>query len=309
MKKTEAELASLFEEQVSFIFEDFKKLPNYGQANPTFLARPRKSDTYDKIKGVLSHLKSDVSVESFNSTGDAHVIQFNSESRIVIIYADSAENFPWLYNYHSYSSSIILGKILKRAGVKYSEKGLQYLQHDLRPNHQSVVGSYTFTKDFDKILDILKLDKEEYHRGFKTMEDLFAFIVKCPFLDVSIFSNPEKEQKSYLLQKFEEYLIVNNVSREFEKLTFEHVRSFFPEVNFEEISKILLEKAEKKKTITDKFSGRVILNHIPDLNQKKLGISMAYFKHSFNDVFAFEEFMSEHSEEEFIQKFKEVNQL
>lgn len=64
MKKTEAELASLFEEQVSFIFEDFKKLPNYGQANPTFLARPRKSDTYNKIKEVLSHLKSNVEVES-----------------------------------------------------------------------------------------------------------------------------------------------------------------------------------------------------------------------------------------------------
>lgn len=310
MKKTEAELTTLFEEQVSFIFEEFKKLPNYGQLNPTFIARPRQQDTYDKIKTILSKLNSDITVGSFNSSGNAHVINFTDESRIVIIYAKTEEDFKWLYDYHSYSNSIILGKILKSAGLKYSEDGLQYIQYDLRENHKSVVGTIDITKDFSRVLEILELNDADFKRGFKTSTEFIEFVIKTPYFKPEKFINHEKEQKSIILQRLEEYLIINKVeNHDAKNLTFDRVKELFGNIDFEtEIAK-LVAKAERKKGIIDKLNGRVILDTIPGFETKRIGIALSYFKHSFPTHEEYIDFMTEHSKEEVLVKFKEVNNI
>lgn len=310
MKKTENQLATLFEGQISFIFEEFKKLPNYGQTNPTFIARPRKSDTYDKIKSVLASLSSDIVVESFKGVGNAHVIRFNEDSKVVIIYAKDEADFKWLYNYHSYSSSIIIGKMLKSAGLKYSEDGLQYIQLNLRENHKSVVGSIDITKDFYKTLELLGLNISDYENGFSNTEGLFNFITKSQYFHPDKFINPDKEQRSIILQKLEEFLILKKFeSVEFKRIDFEKVKSFFVDTDFEtEISNLLI-KAEKKKGIYDKLNGRVIMDSIPDFDTKKIGVSLGYFKHSFQSNEDYVEFLMEHSKEEVISKFKQINQL
>lgn len=310
MKKTEAQLTTLFEEQVSFIFDDFQKLPNYGQTNPTFIARPKKNDTFDKIRKILSGLNSDVVVESFNSIGNAHIIKLNDESKIVVIYATDEEDFKWLYNFHSYSNSIIIGKILKSAGLKYSEDGLQYLQHDLRENHKSVVGTIDITKDFSRVLEILELDLNIFQEGFKTSQEFIEFVIKSPYFYPEKFISFEKEQKSLILQKLEEYLILHNIRNiESKRLTFERVRELFTNIDFDSEMTMLLEKAEKKKGIHDKLNGRIVLDEIPGFDPKRIGVALGYFKHSFPTHEEYVEFMSEHTKEGIIVKFKEVNQI
>lgn len=310
MEKNIEKIAQLIEEQISFIFENFKALPNYGQPKPTFIAQPRQSDTFDKIKGALEKLKSSVTIENFGSSGNAHLIHLDKDTRIAIIYAKDSEDFKWLYDFYSYSHSIIIGKILKRAGLKYSEDGLQYLQHDLRENHKSVVGTIDISKDISRILQVLELDPQEFKNGFKTIEEFFNYVIKSPYLNAAKFSDPTKEQKNITLQKFEEYIILNGIeTSECKDLTFDRVKECFPEIDFGSRIAELIAKAERKKTITDKFSGRVIMDSIPGFNQKQLGIAMGYFKHSFPTKELFEEFMTEHTVEEFIVKFKEVNQI
>jgi hypothetical protein len=310
MKKTESQLTTIFEENISFIFDKFKKLPNYGQENPAFIAMPKKNDTFESIKKILSELDSNTIVESLNNYGNAHVIKLDSNSRIVIIYAKDEEDFNWQYNYHSYSSSIIFGKILKSAGLKYSEAGLQYLQYDLRENHKSVVGTLDVTKDFSKILNILELSVEEFNAGFKSTEELIKFVIKSPYFRPDKFINPNKEQRSITLQKLEEYLILNKVENFSPKdVTFEQIKEMFSNIDFEaEIAK-LVEKAEKKNSIVDKLNGRVILDAIPDFEPSKIGVALGYFKHSFDTHIEYVEFMSEHSKEEVFEKFKQVNQI
>ena len=310
MKKTEAELTRLFEEQVSFIFEESKKLPNYGQSNPAFIARPKQQDTYDKIKTILSKLSGDVKVESFKSSGNAHVISFSEEARIVIIYAKNEEDFNWLYNYHSYSNSIIFGKILKSAGLKYSEDGLEYIQYDLRENHKSVVGSISITKDFSRILEILELDKAEFEKGFKSSTEFIEFVIKSPYFYPEKFINHDKEQRSIILQRLEEYLILNNVqNHDAKKLTFDRIKELFVNIDFETEIANLIAKAERKKGIIDKLNGRVILDTIPGFEPKRIGIALGYFKHSFSSHEEYIEFMTERSKEEVMSKFKEVNNI
>jgi hypothetical protein len=310
MKKSEAELTKLFEEQVSFIFDEFKKLPHYGQSNPTFIARPKQQDTYEKIRTILSKLNSDVTVGSFNSSGNAHVINFTDESRIVIIYAKTEEDFKWLYNYHSYSNSIIFGKILKSAGLKYSEDGLQYIQYDLRENHKSIAGTINITKDFYQVLEILELNIDDFKNGFKTSTEFIEFVIKSPYFYPDKFINHEKEQRSIILQKLEEYLILNKTeNHNLKKLTFDRIKELFTDIDFETEIANLVAKAERKKGIIDKLNGRVILDTIPDFETKKIGIALSYFKHSFPTHEEYIDFMTEHSKEEVMVKFKEVNNI
>lgn len=310
MKKTESELATLFEEQVSFIFNKFKKLPNYGQANPTFIAMPRASDTYKKIKNILSSLNAKIDVESLSRSGNSHIIKFGSNSKIIIIYARNLEEFDWLYDYHSYSSSIIIGKILKGAGLKYSEDGLEYLEYDLRENHKSVVGSINITKDFSRVLEILELNLSEFRKGFSTAQEFFEFLIKSPYFKPERFINPNKEQHSIVLQKLEEYLILNNVQKyDAKNITFEQIKEIFIQIDFDtEIAK-LIAKAERKKGITDKLNGRVILDNIPSFEPTRIGMALGCFKFSFSSNKEYVEFMTEHSPEEIFTKFKEVNQI
>ncbi len=303
-------LIHIFEEQISQIFERVKRLPNYGQLTPAFIAMPRKSDTFQSIKDILFTMNSDIAIESYKSTGNAHVVKFSGDFKIVIIYAANEEHFKWLYGYHSFSVSIILGKILKKAGLKYSEDGLRYVQYDLRENHRSEVGDILITRSFKDMLEILKLDVETFDRGFSNLNELFDFLIKTPYLNVNKFVDLEKEAKSYILQQFQEYLILNKLeNRHFEMLSFERIRQIFTHIDFDvEIAK-LIEKAEQKKRITDKFNGRVILDTIPGFDPKNIGISMSYFKRSFSSSENFTDFLCEHTSEEIISKFKEVNQL
>ena len=309
MKKTELELSQLFDEKISPIFEESRKLPNYGQSNSTFIARPRDCHTFDKINNILFGLNG-VEVEEFKSVGNTHIINFSDETRIVIIYAKDKNDFKWLYNYHSYTNSIILGKILKSAGLKYSEKGLQYLQYDLRENHKSVVGTIDITKDFSQILEILELDVNEFEEGFISLVDFFKYIMKSPYFNAEKFINHEKEQRNFMLQSLEEYLILNNLeNNKSEKLTFERVKELFSDIDFETEMNILLERAEKKKRIVDKLNGRVILDMIPDFEQTRIGLTMGLFKNSFESNEEYIDFMVDSSQKEVLSKFKEVNKL
>lgn len=310
MKKSESELTKLFEEKISFMFDESKRLPSYGQDNPVFIVRPKQNDTYQKIQKILSELRSDIIVESFRSFGNAHVIRFDTESKIVIIYAKNEADFKWMYDFHSYSTNIIIGKILKTAGLKYSEDGLQYIQNDLRENHKVVVGTIDITKDFSKILQILELDPKVFYNGFTSINEVFLFLVSSPYFYAQKFVNYEKEQRSVILQKLEEYLILNKLeSKEVKKITFEHIKEFFPEIEFDRLSAELLAKAERKKGITDKFNGRVIMQTIPGFETNKIGLSMSCFKHSFESVEKYTDFLAEHSQEEVMVRFKEVNQI
>lgn len=310
MKKTEPELTQLFEEQISIVFDVFKKLPNYGQTYPTFLVRPKKSHTFEKIRSVLLTLKTDIVVETFKSISPAHVISFTDESKIVILYANSQEEFDWLYDFYSYSNSIIIGKIFKQISLKYNESGLQYIQKNLRENHQSVIGTIDITKNFHKILEILELDFKEFKKGFKNLEEMFSFFIKSPYFAAKKFIESEKEQKTFILQKLEEYLILNKLeNKEYKNLSFERVKSLVPEIDFDAKISSLLEYAERKKNIYDKFNGRVILDLIPGFDPKKIGPSMTEFKLSFSSKDEYVEFLINHSSEEIISKFKLLNQI
>ena len=292
-------------ERLSFIFDKFKALPSYegAQKRITFAAQPRKNDTLDKLKSVIEAIKSDVVI---TSNFGCHSFEID-DVHVTIIYLSEHEDFDFFYQVSSYGINSILGKIIKRANLKLSQDGLFYEEKLSVKNHQSKVGEFLISRSVEKIMNLLKLDYSRFMEGFKTQDELFAFVVKCPYLSTIEFANPTKEHKHSIYEKFQVYLIKNGLDNiKGLKLTFEIVNEFFPEVNFFDEVEKLKEMERRKKEITTKFNGREILDYFKGFDPKKIGISMTYFKLSFGNSEEYKEFVIMHSKEEVLNKFQEV---
>lgn len=293
------------EDKLASVFEKLKRLPEYGQANATYIALYKTSSLFNLLKKIVIEMGYDADIVK-NYGGRIHHVIFSEQERFVLIYAENETDFDWLYNYHSYSTSMIIGKILKNANLKYSDAGLEYVQYNLDPNHKSVIGTINITKSFYKILELLEFNTYTFWDGFKNLDEVFAFLVKTPYLKISKFIDLEKESNNIYLQLFQEYLILNKTEQaELKKIGLERLKLVFPEIDFDKEIQLLNEKAVNKKTLVDKFSGKVIINMIPDFPLKNIPIAMNMFRASFGNHENYVVFLMEHSSEQIIDKFKE----
>jgi len=295
-----------FESDLLEKFSVIKKLPNYGQVNSTFIVLSSKNDAELILKGLIKDFEeTDITLENNKGVKNSHVVFFGDGIKVAIIYAQTQEEFDWFYDYHSYFSSVIFGKLFKKAFFKYNEIGLRYIQYNLVQNHKSEVGEYLITRDFKTILDIFELDYEEFKRGFDTIEDFFSFIIKTPYLKVEKFVDLEREAKNETLQKFQEYLILNKVENlNYKSFRQERIIGMFPEL-VSEMAKLEC-KAQKKLEITNKFNGQAIMTMLPEVKPTDIGRIIGEFRSSFETKEAFKEFVAERSQEEIFSKLKEV---
>ena len=295
-----------FERSLLSSFDKVRKLPNYGQVNSTFIVLSSKNEAEPTIKKIVEDFQEiGVILEHNKGIKNSHNIFFGGNTKTTLIYAHSQEELEWLHDYHSYSSSVILGKLFKKAFFKYNELGLRYIQYNLIPNHKSEVGEYIVTKDFKTILDIFELDYEEFKKGFNTIEEFFAFVLKTPYIKIEKFVDLEKEARNEILQKFQEYLILNKVqNNNYKSFRQERIVSIFPELSAEIVK--LEEKAQKKLEVDNKFNGQAIMTTIPGVKPTDIGRIMGEFRDSFGSKEAFKEFIKERSNDEIFNKLKEV---
>jgi len=294
-----------FESDLLEKFSVIKKLPNYNQLNSTFIVLSSKNDAEPTVKELIDNSEPWIILEQNRGVKNSHSIFFGGSTKVRVLYAHSQEEFDWLYDYNSYSSSVIFGKLFKKAGFKYNELGLRYIQYAFSKSHKYEVGEYILTKDLKTILDIFELDHEEFKKGFNTIEEFFAFIIKTPYLKVEKFVDLEKEAKNETLQKLQEYLILNKVQNDnYKSFKQERVIELFP-VLVDEIVK-LKEKAKNKIEAVNKFNGQAIMETIPGVKPTDIGRIMGEFRDSFDSKEAFKEFITERSKDEIFNKLKEV---
>jgi hypothetical protein len=295
-------------DKVSHLFRNFALVPSLSEDERhifTFLAQPREGDSIEKIRNTLEHLKSGLEVENSAFIKNGH--QFTlGEIKVNIIYVSTKDEFDFCFDVSSYGINLILGKIIKRMGLKLTHNCLLYEEKLGVENHQSKVGEFVITTDPRKLFNLLQLDYERFKAGFSSKEDIFAFIATCPYLKQQVFTEPKKEHKMRIHQEFQAYLILNPITEPYKKITFQEIDSFFDDVDFIAGVERLKEKERRKREAVEKFNGRVILSHFPDFDRKKIGTSMGYFKYSFKDVEQYRDFLAENSIEAVMNKFKEV---
>jgi hypothetical protein len=299
------------EDKVAYLFDKFKLLPSIDEENRkrfTFLAQPRDGDSIQKIQNTLCHLKSGLEIEDSHAVKSGHKFSIG-ENTVSIYYVSSGDNFDFFYEISSHGINSILGKVTKNFNLKLTQEGLLYEETLGIANHQSKVGDFLVTNDTRELFGFLKLDYDRFKEGFTSKNDLFAFLASCPYLNPKKFTEPKKEHKLPIYQEFQAYLILNPIMEPHQKPTYDDVHNYFSKIDFHANVERLKLKEKRKREAVEKFSGKVILEHYPDFDKKKIGTSMGYFKYSFESVENFRDFLCENSTEVVMKKFKETVQF
>lgn len=206
------------------------------------------------------------------------------------------------YEKPSFGMALLLGKMCKGSGLKLTNDKLLYEKKLGISTHQSKVGHVTITDRLDILFKILELDPTPFHQGFKTEEDMFAYVASSPYMKSSACINLDKTYKQ-VFYDFRNYLLVNNIVTPGKNITKDHINNC---VNFDFLAEVeKLDKKElRKRTAIDKFNGRTIMEAYPNLDVKRIPLLMRDFKFSFGDVETYRDFLLGNSKDDIIKKFE-----
>jgi len=288
---------------ISSLFLRYKVLPKYHDGNDMIIASLPKG--LSSSNEVFEEINKDPNI-MLVKTQTTSVFNFLTEDFSAKLHFVRDEDFDWLSEYYQFSLSPIIGKLFHRANLKYSQSGLEYIQYCKEGDGLYKSGKILVTKEFKKAIEILGLDYNEFKNKFKTQEEAFEFVFKSPFFKPEMFVREDKVHKDRTLNDVRKYIIKTNFQNTPQKFTIEHVANFVPEINLlEEIKKLEAYASVKEKCKT-KFDGRFIMKIFPDLQSKQISEYHSRFTKSFQTKSAFQSFILESSEEQIIDKLKDV---
>ncbi len=214
----------------------------------------------------------------------------------------SADNFESTYNYLSFNDlGNLLGKICHRFNLKYGEKGLVYV---FRHSDGNYTKDLPLTTDFGKICEFLQLDYQRWQLGFTDLNNLFQWVINCPYFSVQPYLNPAKTlekraKERTTIQFFLEYIQTNRIDRIYSYL--DNRDDYIPLLNeqFAEarLSERINEEKDKERIINlvkAKFNGKLIMELLPNLQGKALGEFIVKFKQQYEN---FDEFILTNGQE------------
>lgn len=200
-----------------------------------------------------------------------------------------SSNFESTYNFMCFNIlGNLLGRIFHKFGLKYGEDGLQYV---FRSYTNHVSKEIVLSKDMSEILKFLKLDYNKWENGFDNLEEIFQYIIECPYFSTKqILDSGSSIEKRALnrpdFNKFIDYLVDNKIDKEF--LFFKNKEQYlsfidenFKSVGLEEKYYKHVAKQKMLQDVSKKFNGKIIMDLIPAISGKELGSLIFKFKDSF----------------------------
>ena len=124
----------------------------------------------------------------FTKNANVYSVLYNSSIQIDLIFAPDNKYNNYILYYNWGGLSMILGVIARHLGFKFGINGLELRQHDLFRDVQ-------VTNDASIIFKLLKLDISKYEKGFESVEDVYNFIWKCPYVSHEMFKIPNGKAK------------------------------------------------------------------------------------------------------------------
>lgn len=188
--KTESLMAQFF------VHQDLKMaMPKYVGSKETFGDLDllvgvdlSKMNTYKE--DLKKFLQKELNVVEFNV--NSNIMSFGypldtepkSYFQVDLIFT-TPENFEPNYHYLCYNDlSNFMGRLARNIGLKYGMNGLfiEVSEENGRYNKDIYL-----TKNINKILEILDLDKEKFHEGFKSFEEIFEYLSTSKYFSPLIF--------------------------------------------------------------------------------------------------------------------------
>ena len=268
----------------------------------------RLADNWEEIR---QEIVKDLNIQQYKSNG--RVFSTVYQNFQIDYFTTSDEFFESTYNYLSFNDlGNLIGKICRRFNLKYGEKGLAYVYRRELGNYKK---DLTITTNFKEISNFLKLNYDKWEKGFNNLEEIYQWVIDSPYFSVQPYllrsttlNNRIKNRPT--IQKFIEYIEKNNVTKTYNYLENRSeyiplIDRSFPKVNLRDL--IQQEKTEEEiiKQVIAKFSGKLVMKLIPQLQGKELGEFIVSFKDLFDD---FQKFILESSQEEIDRKILDYYQ-
>ena len=207
----------------------------------------------------------------------------------------------------------LIGRIAHKFGAKFGHLGLLYPMRD-PDNKDHLIAELCITRDFGAALKLLGYDAPLYEDmratgQFKTLEDIFRYVVSSPYVNREIYLLDNRNHKArirdakratynaFLLWLDEQDAVQlptyawaesGTLARLEQKQAFlEMAFTRFPDFKF--AHEQALAKYARKKQVKQQFNGALVAE-ITGLSGKQLGELMAQIRNSFADETSFENF-------------------
>ena len=207
----------------------------------------------------------------------------------------------------------LIGRIAHKFGAKFGHLGLLYPLRDAE-NSSHLIAELCITSDFSAALRLIGYDPERYEKmragsQFKTLEDIFQYVVSSPYANREIYLLDNRNHKARIRDAkratYNAFLAwldqqpdgsipaypwaeAGSVERDQQKQDFLQASfSLFPD--FKRAYDLALLKHERATQIKLKFNGK-LATEMTGLTGKALGELMAAVRNSFADEQAFEHF-------------------
>lgn len=231
-------------------------------------------------------------VLEFNETG---CISFEYKEFQIDVLCTPTRYFDFCLNYYNFNDlGNLCGVLAKSLGATLGFDGL-WLK--VRENTRQF-GKILLTSDFDTALSFLEFDVTRYRQGFKTPEEMFAFVTANPYFHADWYLLANRNNKSrardakrVTYRNFLKYIEEHPTSSQAFFLTKESARqrlyAQFPGV--EEAVVKMKRQALQKSTERKIFSGQVV-GDATGLSGLELGKVMEHIRVKFSTPEAFSEF-------------------
>jgi len=181
----------------------------------------------------------------------------------------------------------IMGKTYHKFNLSYGWEGLFYKYRNGRGTYSKNI---LLSNDVRRIFAFGGYDYDRYLNGFDVLEEIFSFCIDSKYFDTEMFQmenlksiDKKRNRKRVSYHVFLEYLKDNNINIKysFEKnkdMYILDIDTAFPEANLLEELHDLQVKDELDQALAEKFNGNIVMEWLPELKGKALGIAMGNFK-------------------------------
>ena len=180
-----------------------------------------------------------------------------------------------------------MGKTYHKFGLSYGWEGLFYKYRNFRGSNSANI---LLSTDVRKIFTFGGYDYDRYLKGFDTLEDIFKFVIDSKYFDTEMFQmenlksiDKKRNRKRVSYHIFLEYLRNNNINTKYpfeerKDLYIIDIDAAFPEANLLEQLHDLQVQDEFNQALAEKFNGNIVMEWLPELQGKELGVAMGKFK-------------------------------
>ncbi len=253
-----------------------------------------KRDVNFELKNIdlKGYIQEKFNPRAIHSNGGVHSFDYQNFQIDFIPIAE--ENWEVAQVYFSYDPlGNAMGKTFHKMNLSYGWDGLKFKYRNFNGRNSADI---PITKDPRKIFEFGGYDYDRYLQGFRTIEEIFDFVIAGKYFDGEMFNmenlnhiDRKRNRKRGSYHAFLDYIEKNNIEKSYEfrdKLYYAPmIEKAFPEAKFFWTLQALDSRDVINKQLSENFNGRLVMEWVPGLFGKALGDAIRKFTDTLGDEY------------------------